>query len=63
MRRILIATTLVLLTAMAFTPAAEAQGDPQCMPVYQEYEIGPVKVVRRNTCSVEVYAFGEPILR
>lgn len=58
MLRILIAACL-LVTVLAALPA-HAQPVPdvppsQCMPVYSETEIGPVKIVRPDSCTVRVY--------
>ena len=53
----LIATTMALLvTALAFSTgaAALAPDEPNCMPVYQEYHLGPVTVIQYSSCNYEV---------
>lgn len=55
MKAILLAT-LLLLTTLAFLPAADAKPEePQCMPVYQRTDLGTVSVVRRDSCHVAIY--------
>lgn len=44
------------------TACTVAAGGPQCMPRYQEVEVGPVRYVSRDSCHHQVYVFGEPIL-
>jgi hypothetical protein len=53
----LLTTALVLLAALAVVPAAEADAipSPDCMPVYSRTDVGPIAVVRPNSCTVRVY--------
>lgn len=53
----LLTTAVLLLTALATVPAAEADpfGDPQCMPVYQRTDVGTLAIVRKDSCSLDVY--------
>lgn len=63
MRKVVLILTLVALTAVAVAPTASAgPPEPHCMPVYREYDFGPVRIVSPNSCSAQVYLFGEPIL-
>lgn len=49
----LLAAALLLLTALSVAPTAQAE--PMCMEVYSRHDVGNYAVVRRNTCSAEVY--------
>lgn len=52
----LLTTALLLMTTLAFLPAAEAAPpEPQCMPVYQRTDIGTISIVRKDSCSLDVY--------
>ncbi|MGB1585849.1 MAG: hypothetical protein ACPHID_02230 [Thermoplasmatota archaeon] len=63
MRKAMLILTLVALTAVAVAPTATAgPPEPSCMPVYREYDLGPVRVVSPDSCTVHVYVFGEPLL-
>jgi hypothetical protein len=35
--------------------------EPQCMPVYREYDFGAVRYVSKDSCSAEVYVNGEQV--
>jgi hypothetical protein len=53
---ILACLMLAGLTAVAALPAASAQpGGPQCLQYYSEREVGPVKIVSRDSCHTEYY--------
>ena len=52
MKAILLAS-LLLLTALAMAPQASAE--PQCMEVYSRNDVGNYAIVRRDSCSLEVY--------
>lgn len=55
MKALLIASVL-LLTSLAVLPLANAQPpEPQCMPVYQRTDIGTYSIVRKDSCSLDVY--------
>ncbi|MEK6976543.1 MAG: hypothetical protein AABY18_09405 [Candidatus Thermoplasmatota archaeon] len=55
MKAILLAA-LLLLTALAVVPAADAAPpEPQCMPVYQRTDVGTISIVRKDSCSLDVY--------
>lgn len=53
--RLLLILTVATLLGIALTPAATAGPDPNCMPVYREYNAGPITVVQRSTCQYEVH--------
>lgn len=55
MKAILLAA-LLLLTTLSFLPAADAKPEePQCMPVYQRTDVGTLSIVRKDSCSLDVY--------
>lgn len=49
----LILTATLLLSVLAVAPAAEAE--PMCMEVYSRHDVGNYAIVRRDSCSVEVF--------
>ena len=55
---LLVAALLLAVPVVALAPTAEA-----CNPVYTEFEVGPVKVVKRTLCATpEVYLNDERVL-
>lgn len=56
MRHVLVAA-LLMLTALAVValPAQAAPDEPMCMPVYSKTTIGPITIVRRDSCHAEYY--------
>lgn len=61
--RIMLALTLVALTAVAVAPSASAgPPEPQCMPVYREYDFGAVRIVSPNSCTTHVWVLGHQII-
>lgn len=50
--------TLAVLAAMPADAKPLPGGEPQCMQVYQEYDLGPVRIVRRDSCHTEYYVCG-----
>ena len=52
----LILASLVLLTTLAMAPAGAADPlDPDCMPVYSRTDVGQLSIVRKDSCSAELY--------
>ena len=52
----LLTALLLLLTTLAFAPAADAAPPtPDCMPVYSRTDVGSIAIVRPNSCTVRVY--------
>lgn len=52
------ALTLILLFAFVAlgAPVVSAEPDPpQCMPVYQRTDVGTLSIVRKDSCSLQVY--------
>lgn len=53
-KTVLVAIVSLAMIALVMTPTASAQPDSQCMPVYQEINLGPITIVRPNSCSAYV---------
>lgn len=53
MKAILLAGLLVLTTLAVIAPQAAAE--PQCMEVYSRTDVGNYAIVRKDSCSLEVY--------
>lgn len=57
----------LLVTTFAFVaaPASAQTGpeDPQCMPIYNEYTVGPITVIQSSSCDYEVQYDGEDPLQ
>jgi hypothetical protein len=52
----LLLAALLLLATFALAPTAEAAPpEPQCMPVYQRTDVGTISIVRKDSCSLDVY--------
>lgn len=51
----LILAGLLLLTALSVVPTTAAQDPSPCMPVYQRTDVGTISIVRKDSCSLEVY--------
>ena len=43
---------LVVASALVAVPTAAAE--PACYDIYNEYEVGPVTIIQRSSCSYEV---------
>jgi hypothetical protein len=50
----ILATVGLLAIAIAVTPPAAAQPGPECMPVYQEHHLGPISIIRPNSCEAYI---------
>ncbi|MEA3143578.1 MAG: hypothetical protein QOG31_902 [Thermoplasmata archaeon] len=63
MRFGVLALMLAGLLAVALAPSASARPgpEPQCMPYYSEQRVGPVTIIRRDSCHAEYYLCGRPI--
>jgi hypothetical protein len=58
----LLAAALLLLAAVAIAPAADAS-PPNCYEQYSQTTVGPVTVIRRNSCDPgTVYFCGHNVL-
>lgn len=59
-----IALTLVLMAGLMVAPTAAADPfpDPHCMPVYREYDFGPVRYVSPNSCEAHIWVLGHQIV-
>lgn len=53
----LLVTAALLAAGLAFVPSANADplDPPPCMDVYSRTDVGTTSIVRRNSCSAEVY--------
>ena len=61
MRSGLLALMLVGLLAMIVPVSNAAPEPPQCMQYYSEREVGPVKIVSRDSCHTTVYLCGKGV--
>ena len=52
----LLTAALLLMTTLAFVPVVDAAPpEPQCMQVYQRTDVGTIAIVRKDSCSLDVY--------
>jgi hypothetical protein len=59
---LVVASLLLFAAAAPVGEAADPLPEPQCMPVYQEYDLGAVRIVRPNSCTTHVWVLGQQIL-
>lgn len=53
----LLLAALLLVSVLALVPAVDASpgGEPNCLQVYRETNLGPVRIVQRDSCHSEYY--------
>lgn len=55
MKALLVASILLLTTLAILPTGSAAPPEPQCMQVYQRTDVGNIAIVRKDSCSLEIY--------